>query len=286
MEWLKRMNDSIRYLEEHLEDEFDIDEVAKISYSSKFHFQRNFHMITGVTVGEYVRKRRLTLAAQELASSDVKVIDIAFKFGYSTPESFSKAFRKFHDISPIEARELGIKLKAYPRLSFQISVKGDKDMNYKIVEKESFNIIGKELRVSSANGESFKRIPKFWDECHQDGTCNSLGSMASDMGILGVCMDFSSDCDEFSYVIAIEKPEDYNLKDYVEKEIPGATWAIFESIGPMPGAIQEVIKRIHSEWFPATGYEHSGGPELEVYLPGNPNDEDYKCEVWMPIIKK
>jgi len=146
--------------------------------------------------------------------------------------------------------------------------------------------LSKELRVSSANGESFKRIPKFWDECHQDGTCNSLGSMASDMGILGVCMDFSSDCDEFSYVIAIEKPEDYNLKDYVEKEIPGATWAIFESIGPMPGAIQEVIKRIHSEWFPATGYEHSGGPELEVYLPGNPNDEDYKCEVWMPIIKK
>ncbi|WP_330577850.1 helix-turn-helix transcriptional regulator [Alkaliphilus pronyensis] len=135
MDLLNRLRDSIDYLEEHLEDKLDIDQVAKISLTSKFHYQRLFHMITGITVAEYVRKRRLTLAAQMLATSNAKVIDVALKYGYQSPEAFTKAFYRIHGINPSEVRDKGIVLKAYPRLSFQLQIKGEKAMNYRIVEK-------------------------------------------------------------------------------------------------------------------------------------------------------
>lgn len=145
-------------------------------------------MLTGVTVAEYMRRRRLTLAAQELISSGIRVIEAAHKYGYDSPESFSKAFRKIHGISPTAARELGAKLKMFPRLSFHLSLKGDKDMDYRIVEKPAFKIIGKAIRVSTDNGENFKRIPQFWDECWQDGTCDTLGRMIPEGGVLGKAM--------------------------------------------------------------------------------------------------
>ncbi len=286
MEWLKRMSDSIDYLEEHMEEKFDIDEVAKKALSSKFHFQRMFHMLTGVTVAEYVRKRRLTLAAQELTTSDVKVIDVALKYGYQTPESFTKAFRKIHGVNPSEVRESGIKLKAYPRISFQIQLKGEKEMNYKIVDKEGFEIIGKGIKVTTENDENFKIIPKFWQESCQNGVCDKLSSFAGDLGLLGVCMEFSPEQKEFTYLIAIEKGEDVSLDDCVVKEIPASTWAAsLNLLATMPHAIQDVTKRILSEWFPATGYEHADAPELEVYLPGNPDAEDYRCEFGFRLLR-
>ena len=125
MEWLDWMRNSIAYLEDHLEEKFDINEVAKAACSSKFHFQRMFQMLTGITVAEYVRRRRLTLAAQELAMTKTKVLDIALKYGYETPESFAKAFLKIHGITPSAARKSGSMLKSYPRMSFHISLTGD-----------------------------------------------------------------------------------------------------------------------------------------------------------------
>lgn len=286
MEWLKRMRDSIEYIEKHLESKIDMDEIAAIAHSSKFHYQRMFHVLTGVTVAEYIRKRRLTLSAQELASSSSKVIDIALKYGYDTPESFSKAFRKFHGISPSKTREPMINLKSFGPLSFQISLKGDKDMNYKIVEKEGFRIIGKGIRVSTVNDENFRRIPKFWDESNQNGLVQKLIPLAEELGLLGVCMDYTPDLNELTYFIGAVNTKDYIPEGFDEKEIPASTWAVFESIGSMPDAIQDVWKRIFSEWFPGTGYEHANSPELEVYPPGDPNGEEYRSEVWIPIIKK
>ncbi|MFZ5967819.1 MAG: AraC family transcriptional regulator [Bacillota bacterium] len=286
MEWLNRLRDSIDYLEEHMESKIDMDAAAKIALSSKFHFQRMFHMTTGVTVAEYVRKRRLTLAAQELTTSDAKVIDVALKYGYQTPEAFTKAFQKIHGVNPSEARDLGINLKAYPRISFQIQIKGEKAMNYRIVEKDAFKIVGKSKRVTTVDGKNFQIIPEFWEEANNTGLCEQLCKFQGSLGLLGVCMDFDHEKEALTYVIAVEKPQIEVPDDLVEKEIPAATWAIFESVGPMPKAIQDVWERIFSEWFPATGYEHANAPELEVYLPGNPNDDDYKCEVWIPIIKK
>ncbi|WP_192929658.1 AraC family transcriptional regulator [Alkaliphilus serpentinus] len=285
MEWLNRLRDCIDYLEEHLEEKFDIDEVARISLTSKFHFQRLFHMITGITVAEYVRKRRLTLAAQMLATSDAKIIDVALKYGYQSPEAFTKAFNRIHGINPSEVKEKGISLKAYPRLSFQLQIKGEEAMNYRIVEKESFKVIGVSKKVTTVDGENFKIIPRFWQEVNGNGTCEDLKKYCGDLGMLGICADFDHEAEEFTYMIASEKTVDKVPEAFEEREIPAATWAIFESIGPMPHAIQEVFKRIYSEWFPATGYEHADAPELEVYLPGNPDAENYKCEVWIPVIK-
>ncbi len=143
MEWLDRMTAALNYMEDHMADCLDVADIAKAAYSSPFHFQRMFHMLTGVTVAEYIRKRRLTFAAQELVSSNARVLDVALKYGYDKPESFAKAFRKVHGISPSQARGSGASLKTFPRLSFHITLKGDKDMDYRIADKPAFKVVGK-----------------------------------------------------------------------------------------------------------------------------------------------
>lgn len=283
MEWLSAMNRAIDHLEANMTQKLDIEEVAKLAFSSTFHFQRMYHMLTGVTVAEYVRRRRLTLAAQEIMSGD-KVIDVALKYGYETPEAFSKAFRKMHGMSPSAAREPGTNLKAFPKLSFHISIKGDKDMDYKLIEKDSFKLIGKTKRITTKDGENLNLVPLFWNECVADGTYQRICSMAGAKGVFGICMDFEPNYEAFTYMIAVEDngeiPEDFRLA-----EIPAARWAVFESIGPMPGAIQKVWERIFSEWIPATGYQQEEGPQLEVYPVGDSSALEYKCEVWIPIKK-
>ncbi|MEI5907476.1 AraC family transcriptional regulator [Bacillus spongiae] len=281
---LKRMNDCIQYIEEHLDQTIDLDELARLSTSSKFHFQRLFLLLTGYTLAEYIRKRRLTLAAQALMNSEVKVIDVALTYGYETPESFSKAFRKAHGVSPSQVKGPGTTLKAFPRISFQISLKGESEMNYKVVEKEAFKVIGKSKRISSVDGRNLKEIPMFWDEVVSEGVIDRICNVAGTDDTVGVCMEFDDQHNEFTYVIGAETVK--SQKEFEEKEIPARTWAVFESVGAMPDAIQGVWKRIYSEWFPSTGYEHAGGPELELYPPGNPNDPNYRCEVWIPIQKK
>nr|WP_064094439.1 AraC family transcriptional regulator [Rossellomorea aquimaris] len=283
MEMLNKLNECIQYIEDHLDDTIDLDHLARMSYHSKFHFQRLFHMVTGYTVADYIRKRRLTLAAQQLTNSHVKVIDVAMQFGYETPESFSKAFRKAHGISPSQVKEYGSPLKAFPRISFQIQLKGEKEMDYKIIEKEGFQVIGKGKKVTTTNGENNKQIPAFWDEMISTGTDEKMCKAADNNEMLGICMEFEHGKGEFTYFIGAEST---NTADAFEtKSIPAATWAVFESVGPMPHSIQNVWQRIFSEWFPSTGYEHGGGPEFELYPPGNPNDENYRCEVWIPIKK-
>lgn len=285
MDWLNAMNNAVEYLEANITEKIDIEEVAKIALSSTFHFQRMYHMITGVTIAEYVRRRRLTLAAQDILSGE-KVIDVAYKYGYETPESFTKAFRKMHGISPSAAREPGTNLNAYPKLSFHISIKGDKNMNYKIIEKESFAIIGKQKKITAVNGENFKQVPEFWNECMRDGSYEWIRSKAGKLGILGVSMDLQNfDEGFFTYMIGVEKIRDTLPKEYTSVTIPAATWAVFESIGPLPETLHDIVRRIFSEWFPATGYQHACAPELEVFPVGDMYSSDYRCEVWIPIKK-
>lgn len=287
MEWLDKMMDAIDYMEKHMEEQLNIEEAAKAAYSSTFHFQRMFHMLTGMTVAEYMRKRKLTLAAQELVmSKDARVLDVALKYGYDTPESFAKAFRRVHGISPSAAREPEVNLKAYPRISFHLSLKGDKDMDYRIVERKEYEVIGKAIKVSCKDGENFRRIPEFWKECHSDGTNEKLCSASKGNTMLGICMDMEFDNEQLTYMIAIENNGSINDSSLTVRTIPAATWAVFTSIGPMPGAIQKVWQRIFQEWLPATGYEHAEAPELEVYLEGDASAEDYRCEVWIPVVKK
>jgi AraC family transcriptional regulator len=287
LEWLNRMAEAIDYMEANMEVEINIEDIARVAYSSTFHFQRMFHMITGMTVSEYMRKRKLTLAAQELAVfKNSRVLDVALKYGYDSPESFAKAFRKVHGISPSAAREPGKSLKAFPRISFHLSLKGDKDMDYRIVEKEKFIVTGKQLRVKTTGGENQIRIPKFWGECNNDGTSEKICKSVGTNIMMGICMDMDLKNEAFTYMVAAEGINKTKEADLVEREIPAATWAVFNSVGPMPHAVQRVWDRIFQEWFPSTGYEHADAPELEVYLEGDVNAEDYKCEVWIPIIRK
>lgn len=175
----------------------------------------------------------------------------------------------------------------YDRLQIiKMHTGGGKYMNCKVVNKEEFKVIGKSIRVTTVGDKNFVDIPKFWDEANQTGLCEDLFKYASELGLLGICMEHDEAQKEFTYVIACEKTVEEIPKDLIEKEIPASTWAIFESIGAMPNAIQAVWKYIYSEWFPTAEYKHAGGAELEVYLPGNPNDENYKCEVWIPVVKK
>ncbi|QUL56668.1 AraC family transcriptional regulator [Paenibacillus tritici] len=286
MEWLIRMKNALDYMESKMTEPLRIEEIAAVAYVSPFHFQRMFSMLTGVTVADYIRKRRLTLAAQELAVSKLRVLDVALKYGYDSPESFAKAFRKAHGITPSAARESGVQLKAFPRLSFQLSLKGDQEMDYKIVNKEAFTVIGKSMEVTTKDGENFRRIPQFWDECNADGTSDKLVEFAPSGEWLGICMNMDMEKEMLSYWIGVEADASTDPQGYETTVVPAASWAVFKSEGALPHAIQNVWQRIFQEWFPGTGYEHTGGPEFELYPPGDTSAEDYVCEVWIPVMKK
>lgn len=286
MEGLQRMLDSIDYMERNLDSELSIDNIAEVACMSKFHFQRMFSMLTGFTVSEYIRNRRLTMAAQELVNPKTRVIDVAMKYGYESPESFAKAFRRIHGISPSDARKSSQTLKAYPRLSFQIQLKGDVEMDYRIVEKEAFTIVGKSIRTSTIGGENNRNIAEFWVEANQNGFARELAKNCGQLGLIGACVEFDKDQENLTYMIGAEKNISELPQDWEEREIPAATWAVFPVHGAMPAAMPKVWNRIYSEWFPATGYEHAGGPEMEVYCsPADPYSEDYYSEIWIPVKK-
>lgn len=285
MEWLECMNNAIEYIEAHLEEETDIKAAARAAASSPFHFQRMFHMLSGFTVADYIRRRRLTLGAQELAVKKCRVLDAALKYGYESPESFAKAFKKLHGITPAKARISGATLKAFPKLSFHISVKGDRDMDYSIVEKPGFEVAGVLKRISTKDGINFVQVPAFWDECMKDGSYESVCRLANGGSMLGICLDFAEDQTHFNYMIAAEVKGE-TPEGFAKRSIPAATWAVFRAVGPVSAVVQDVTRRIFSEWFPSTGYEHADAPELEVYPMGDPKAADYCTEIWIPVKKK
>lgn len=266
MDSLQRMLNSIEYIESHLDNELLLDEIAAIACMSRFHFQRMFRMLTGYTVTEYIQNRRITIAAQELVHSKSKVIDVAMKYGYESPEAFTKAFRRIHGIPPSDAKKHSQSLKAYPKISFQIQLKGDVEMDYKIVEKDAFTVVGKSIRTTTICGENNQKIEAFWNESNQNGLSKELAKNCGPLGLLGICIDFDKQQENLTYLIAAEKNIDQIPVEWETRQIPAATWAIFPVHGAMPDAMPKVWDRIFSEWFPATGYEHSGGPEMEVYL--------------------
>ena len=283
MEWLKRMENALERIESRLDAPLSIEEIAAAAHSSPFHFQRMFTFVTGMTVAEYIRNRRLTLAAMELAASGARVVDVALKYGYDTPESFAKAFRRLHGIPPSEARRPGTPLKAFPRLSFQLSLKGDKPMDYRLEEKGRLTVVGKPIRTSTADGRNKREITKFWDDSMKDGTTDRLMALARPGDpMLGICTDFDLQNGDFTYLIAVEAPPEKADpgQGFVSMEIPASRWAVFTT---SLADIHQAWNRIFQEWFPASGYEHADGPELEVYVT---DGDGVKCEIWIPVIRK
>lgn len=283
MGWAESLQKAIDYMEEHLLDEVTIGAIAKQANSSVFHFQRVFSVLTGMAVGDYLRKRRLTLAAHELVSGSTKIIDLAYKYGYDTPEAFAKAFRRQHGITPSEARKNKGKLQSYNRLVIQVNLKGAEPMNYKVVEKETFQVVGIKQEFSVATEENLTGIPKMWEEVNSDGTSELLiqhnnGELKA---LLGVCADFG-DKKSMDYWIAAAR-EGETPAGLGRLEIPASKWGVFEVHGAMPDAMQKVWKQIYTEWFPSNPYEPAGTAELEVYPAGDAYSADYYSEIWIPL---
>ena len=227
MEGLQRMADSINYIEDHLTEELRIEDIAAVACMSKFHFQRLFGMLTGFTVSEYIRNRRITAAVQELIHTNAKVIDVAMKYQYDSPESFTKAFQRIHGLSPSAAKKNSQFLKAYPRLSFQIRIRGDREMEYRLEEKEAFSVIGRSIRTRATDGQNHQDIAAFWTESNQDGFTARLSKHSRQLGLLGICLEFDQQQENLTYMIAAEKSES-NVPDGLEERvIPSAVWAIF-----------------------------------------------------------
>lgn len=286
MDILGRLNGVIDYIEDNLQNDENIstNTIAKIACLAPQQFFRVFSYIAGVSIYEYIRHRKLTLAAQELLSTDAKVIDIALKYGYESPDSFTRAFQLMHGISPTAARKTGTNLVAFPRLKFYISIKGDVFVNYKLQEKPAFAVVGRKISVRDVEGENIQAIPEFWDNSTNTDWYKKLCSLcATPLGVMGVCGSIVDNT--FDYYIAIEKTDRMNTDGFDVLEVPASTWACFESVGPMPNAIQEVWKYILSEWMPSSGYKHAGTPDLEVYTDGDPQSADYQSNVWIPVVK-
>lgn len=290
MDWLTGIQRVINYIEEHLTEEIDYNKIANEAMCSSFYLQRIFSILCGITLGDYIRNRRLTLAGNELSSSDKKVIDIALKYGYETPESFTRAFSKFHGITPSEAKKDGTQLKFFSKLSVKISLSGGNLLDYKIVDKDEFYIVEKKEAQATDDQESIRTITEFWKRIKDCGTEDGLFDITEIKGkILGICYsNFARNEDEtFDYGIAAVCKKDTDVPDGFKKSIiPARTWAVFECVGPIPDAMQQKWKMILSEFFTTSGYQPTYEMDIEIYTKGDRTSSDYKSEIWVPVIKK
>lgn len=279
------MNQVLDYIEDNLTNEINMSEVAKRACCSVFNFQRMFSFIAEVSLAEYIRRRRLTMAAMDLNGSKEKVVDIALKYGYESPVSFARAFFAVHGVNPSEVRKPGVKIKSYPRISFEITIKGVEAMNYSIKELDEFRLIGYKERIKMENGENFRRIPQFWAEVYQQGKCEKMMQYNDnkELHCLGVCANGGEN--GFDYYIATGSNKEIP-SDMVELKVPASTYVIFECIGKMPEGQQNIWKRIFTEWFPTSNYEMENGPQMEWYSDGDMDADDYYSQIWIPVRKK
>lgn len=285
VEWTNAVSRAVDYIEEHITDDISVKDIANHVYMSPFYFQRGFGMLCGYTVAEYIRNRRLALAGGELAAGKIKVIDAALKYGYDSPDSFTKAFVRFHGVTPAAVRRGEMMIKTFAPLKINISLKGGYIMNYKIVKKESFKVAGVSKRFDYETCKA--EIPKFWAEHKQSEADKHI------MGMFGINIDEQMGGKDFEYLIADICGSETKPQPGVQiRTIPEFTWAIFSCDGPMPEALQDVNTKIFSEWLPALKeYEFAAGYCIEMYddaskYPKGIADENYHSEIWIPVKKK
>ncbi|MBR4456453.1 MAG: AraC family transcriptional regulator [Solobacterium sp.] len=296
MEWLASIRAAIDYMEKHLEDSISAQDVADQVYLSPFFLQRGFLLMTGCGIGEYIRNRRLYQAALDLREAEDRVIDIAFRYCYETPESFTKAFSRFHGVTPSQVRD-GAAVKVFLPLTIRLSVQGGSKMDFKIVPMFPFKVIG--FQKVFDNETAYAEIPKFWNEICDRYACSIYAGNApatpyeqafadNCIGEYGVCIDDIGG-GKFRYLIAGKYtggPVPEGMEVY---EFPRNEWAVFNCIGPIPQALQSVNTRIFSEWLPGNpDYELSGNATVEWYdcINGEMKDPDYHSAIWVPVRRK
>jgi AraC family transcriptional regulator len=290
MDSLKKMNEALSYIEENLTYDIDFKKVSKIALCSEYHFKRMFSFLAGVTLSEYIRRRRLTLAAFELSNKDVRIIDVAIKYGYNSPDSFTRAFQSMHGVTPSEVRKHRQTLKAYPPMTFQLSIKGGSEMNYRIEEKEAFQIVGIMKRVPIVFNGVNQEIAGMWKSLDGE-TISKLKELSNvePLGLLSASTNFSEgrmeEKGELDHYIGVATTRE--CPDNLAKlEVPPLTWAVFESVGPFPSTLQNIWGRIYSEWFPSSNYEQAQGPEILWNENKDMTSPTFRSEIWIPVMKK
>lgn len=284
MEWIESIREAITYIEENITEELSISEVANKVNISPFYFQKGFAMLCGYSLSEYIKKRRLSLAGSEVVSTNEKIIDLSIKYGYDSPDSFTKAFSRFHGVTPSEVRRGKAMVKSFAPLKIKFSLEGGFIMEYKIVEKDEFKVVGVggKFKYESA----VRDIQGFWSEYNSK-------SERPVCGMYGINMDETMGGSEFEYYIADNFTEEKAAKEgCVVKTIPKFTWAIFPCHGNCQVAMPEVNKKIFSEWLPNNkDYEIAAGYNIEMY--SDPSeykngvlDDNYYSEVWIPVKRK
>ena len=294
MDWLTRMNATLDYIEDNLCGKIEYNELEKVACCSVHTFFKMFSYVADMSLSEYVRRRRLTLAALELQSGDTKVIDVALKYGYESPVSFARAFQGLHGVTPTQAKKSGITLKAYPRISFQVSIIGKEQMNYRIEKKDAFQVFGIEGTFRTDEGGEHPRTPaELWADCHANGVITKLdadaGKLPSFVGqnldnVHAICSYKEVGAGEFPYMICAFKGEDSQTEGYTVLDVPAHTWAVFPSRrfewDDFDTVIESLYKRFFGEWLPTSQYEQVGGMDLEIY---GGNAEFGYFELWFAV---
>lgn len=284
MEWLKNLSAAIEYIENNLDNDISYDEAARIACCSTFYFQRIFSYVSGISLSEYIRRRRMTQAAFELQRTDMKVLDVALKYGYTSPTSFNRAFQSVHNITPAAAKNMGSMLNAYPAVQLSVKVTGGKAMAYYITEKQAMRMVGVRIPLVEDMEENHRIIPKFWLSVLNSSLFADIYRLSnqSPQGILGVSV-YDNPKRIFYYIaVATDAPVPSGMFDL---EIPAAVWVVFENNGYFKENVQSVFRRFYTEWLPFSGYGYAGLPDIEVYPVGDERPVSGHSEVWIAVKK-
>ena len=296
MTWTKMLQQAIDYMEKHLLDDINYEDVARELYISTYEFHRTFSIMTGMTANAYIRNRRLSLAGRELQEEDKKLIDVALKYGYDTPESFTKAFIRFHGVAPKYAKYPGTRLCLFNPLKIKVIMEGGKSMNYRMEEKagQSFLCLKKAFLNEIINEEGNHDIPDFWDDCIEKKCLKAMEILRPEgkQDFYGLCSPTTESSKTFDYGIGILMDEETTKIDFEEWEQMGYSiwnttpqqYVVFECMGKDGECIGEAWNRFFKEFVPQTGYQPTDGTDYELYL--DQGKEGLFCELWIPVCKE
>jgi AraC family transcriptional regulator len=273
MDWVDRLNNAIGYIEENLDGEIDPDEVSKILLTPYSVFQRLFGPIAGIQLSEYVRRRRLSMAVRDLKETDMRVIDVAVKYGYDSADAFSAAFRRVHGVSPQEARRPDVRLTFYPRMVFSLTITGGTEMDYRVIEKDAFTVVGVRRTTPEAGGT--------WAIVKSDGSLQKLDEMSGNACGLGLCFGFDAEGNN-DYMVAAETGAPAPVLDGYE--YPASTFLVFTAKGAVSeGVLGTTWQRIYGEFLPQSAYRQADLPTIERYVLWDEAADRCEVEIWIPV---
>ncbi|WP_330469056.1 AraC family transcriptional regulator [Streptomyces longwoodensis] len=286
---LDRLNVAMEHIERHLDRHVDVSELARITLTSEYHFRRLFSALAGMPLSEYVRRRRLTVAAANVLDGEETLLEVALRHGYGSAEAFARAFRAVHGVGPGEARRTGAPLTAQPRLSFRLTVEGNSSMRYRIVTKEAFRVVGKKARVPLVYEGVNPHIAEFLRGIPPETTRRIAGlSDQEPEGVVSATVRLSDDFEEGSaleHYHAVVTGADDVPADLDVLDCPAGTWAVFESTGPFPQALQQMWADVAAHWMPSNPYEYRPGPEILRVRPCRDDPTRSDAHLWIPVTR-